>query len=98
MGNAVKVAVVVVNYNAGNHLEKCLSNLMEQTYTPEKIIVVDNASSDCSAVGIKEKFSEIDWVLLDEYIGFAAANNLAVGKVEDCQWVAFLNPDAFASA
>ena len=47
---------------------------------------------------LKEKFSEIDWVLLDENIGFAAANNLAVQKLEDCPWVAFLNPDAFAHA
>ena len=36
MGNPVKVAVVVVNYNAGNHLENCLSRLRDQTLQPFK--------------------------------------------------------------
>ena len=66
MGNSVKVAVVVVNYNAGHHLDNCLARLRDQTRLPEKIIVVDNASSDGSATDLKEKFSAIDWVLLDE--------------------------------
>ena len=55
MSDPVKVAVVVVNYNAGHHLEKCLSRLRDQTRLPEKIIVVDNASSDGSAKNLKGK-------------------------------------------
>jgi GT2 family glycosyltransferase len=33
---------------------------------------------------------------LQENTGFAAANNLAVQRAADCEWVALLNPDAFA--
>ena len=92
-----QAAVIVVNWNSGHDLEKCLDALKNQTRLPKQIIVVDNASSDDSLVGIEEKFSHIELIRLDANTGFAHANNLGVKKVKDCAWVAFLNPDAFAA-
>jgi len=93
-----QVAVIVVNWNSGNDLAKCLAALNNQTRPPREIIVVDNASTDDSLCGIEEKFAEVDLIRLDDNTGFSHANNLGVKKVRACDWIAFLNPDAFASS
>jgi GT2 family glycosyltransferase len=92
-----QAAVIVVNWNSGKDLEKCLDALKNQALLPKQIIVVDNASSDDSLAGIEEKFPHVELTRLGENTGFARANNLGVKKVRDCDWVAFLNPDAFAA-
>lgn len=43
-----RVSVVIPNYNCGIYLDKCLRNLVEQTYTNLEIIVCDDASTDQS--------------------------------------------------
>lgn len=98
MNHDVKPAVIVVNWNSGTDLLKCLSALRDQTLQPARIVVVDNASTDGSAADLEKRFPEVEIVSLDKNIGFAAANNLAVDSVAECDWIAFLNPDAFARA
>jgi GT2 family glycosyltransferase len=40
------LAVVVVNFNAGNHLQRCLRSVLESSGdAPVDVVVVDNASS-----------------------------------------------------
>lgn len=90
-----QAAVIVVNWNSGKDLEKCLTALKNQTLPPKQIIVVDNASSDDSLEGVEKKFPHVELIRQDENTGFARANNLGVKKVRDCDWIAFLNPDAF---
>ena len=97
MGEMVSVAVIIVNWNSGRDLEKCLAALKNQSRPPREIIVVDNASSDESLSGIKEKFPSVELIRLDDNTGFSHANNLGVKKVKACDWIAFLNPDAFAA-
>ena len=96
MIGSVKTSVIVVNFNGKEFLDRCLGSLRCQTFPHFKTIVVDNASDDGSASDIAEKFPGIEVIQLKKNIGFAAANNLAVQRAEDCHWVALLNPDAFA--
>jgi GT2 family glycosyltransferase len=91
------IAVVVINWNSGAYLHKCLQSLKNQTLKPARIIVVDNASTDESLEGLEEKFLNYEFIKLETNTGFAFANNFAVEKADDCDWIAFLNPDAFAS-
>ena len=97
MPSLLKIAVVVVNWNTGDYLKKCLQCLKAQTLNPTRVIVVDNASTDGSAEGLEEGFEEFEIIRLKENTGFAFANNLAVKMAENCDWIAFLNPDAFAA-
>ena len=41
------------------------------------------------------QFPGVDLIALDRNVGFAAANNIGAASVADCDWLAFLNPDAF---
>ena len=92
-----KVAAVVVNWNGGENLHRCIDSLLGQTRRPARIIVVDNASDDGSLNGLASLAGAIEIVRLDSNTGFAAANNIAIEKASDCEWVALLNPDAFAA-
>ena len=91
-----KIAVVIVNWNSGQYLAKCLQNLKNQTLPPDRVLIVDNFSGDGSMDGLKQKFCDWEFIFLERNTGFASANNLAVNQVTDCEWIAFLNPDAFA--
>ncbi len=89
------VAVIIVNFNSGDLLGECLRHLRAQTRHPERVIVVDNASSDSSADWLESEYPEAEWIRSNRNRGFAAANNLAVRWAGEVEWLALLNPDAF---
>ncbi|MBI5937515.1 MAG: glycosyltransferase family 2 protein [Betaproteobacteria bacterium] len=89
------VAVIVVNYNSGELLRRCLAALTRQTYPSFRVIVVDNASSDDSLKGVGESFPDTQILRQSANLGFAAGNNAGIAAVGDCKWIACLNPDAF---
>jgi GT2 family glycosyltransferase len=93
---ADRVAVVVVNANAGEYLLRTLESLARQTVAPVRTIVVDNASTDGSADAVRERFPGVELIALDRNVGFAAGNNAGFRHAADCDWFALLNPDAFA--
>ena len=96
MKPSIKVAVVIVNWNSGAYLVDCLLSLKGQTLLPDRVLIVDNASTDGSMEGLEQRFPDLEFIHLKKNTGFAAANNLAVHQAADCDWIAFLNPDAFA--
>jgi len=96
MPSSKSIAVVIVNWNAGHYLRKCLQSLKAQTLKPVRVLIVDNASIDDSMTGLDEEFENYEFIRLETNKGFAFANNFAVKKVDDCNWIAFLNPDALA--
>lgn len=87
--------VIVVNWNAGSYLRKCLHAVLNQSIPIEKIIVVDNASTDASLLEAEDVLPHVQLIRLPHNAGFAAGNNIAVKAAEGCEWIAFLNPDAF---
>ncbi|QPJ62183.1 MAG: glycosyltransferase family 2 protein [Candidatus Nitronauta litoralis] len=90
------VAVIIVNYNAGKHLTRCLEALGRQTRKPDRILLIDNASTDSSLDGITASWPDVEIFIQEKNTGFAAANNFGIAKADNCEWVALLNPDAFA--
>lgn len=85
-----------MNWNSGSLLGRCLDCLGRQTFPPRRIVVVDNASVDDSIDQAKERHPHVQIIRLDFNAGFAHANNVAARAVPDCEWIALLNPDAFA--
>lgn len=88
-------AVIIVNYNGGELLLRCLASLALQSYQAFRTIVVDNASTDGSLDGIRSASSDVQIVRLSENMGFAAGCNAGIEAAGDCEWIACLNPDAF---
>lgn len=91
-----KITIIIVNWNGAPFLERCLSSLMAQTVAPAEIILVDNASTDDS-LEIARRFPSVRLLAQEQNTGFARGNNLAIEAASpDSEWVALLNPDAFA--
>lgn len=90
------IAVVIVNYNGGDYLSRCLESVQQQTLKPRRILVMDNASSDGSALACAARFPEVEFHHMGANLGFAVANNRAAALCDDCRWLALLNPDAYA--
>ena len=91
--NAASVTVVIVNWNSGAMLCRCLEFLSAQTRPPKEVLVVDNASSDGSANCVSG-FPNCRLIESGANLGFAAGNNLAFRECHT-EFVALLNPDAF---
>jgi GT2 family glycosyltransferase len=91
----VTQCVIVVNWNSGPYLRKCLHAVLHQSVPIEKIIVVDNASTDASLLETEDLLPHVQLIQLPHNAGFAAGNNIAVKAAEGCEWIAFLNVDAF---
>lgn len=86
--------MIVVSYNSGFHLQRCIDALEAQTFTDWEAVVWDNASAD-DAIHRLEVGPGIRTVAHDENLGFAAGNNRAT-ELSRSEFIAFLNPDAFA--
>lgn len=89
------VAVVIVNYNGGAMLGRCLAALALQTRAPSRTIVVDNASTDGSVDDIAMRHPGVVVVRAGSNLGFAAGNNLGIAHADQAEWIALLNPDAY---
>jgi GT2 family glycosyltransferase len=90
-----RIAVVLIDVDEGELLEKTLPLLERQTRPPDEIVVVDNAATDGSPQWIRERYPRARMVSLSRRAGFAEANNRGVAAARDCDWVALLNADAF---
>ena len=93
------VTVIIINWNAGSLLRNCLEHLRRQTLQPAQVIVVDNASTDQSLDLPQEllAWGALDIQRMGSNMGFAAGNNHALKQCTS-EFVALLNPDAFAAA
>jgi GT2 family glycosyltransferase len=92
-----RAAVVIVNFNGGEHLLRCLEAVTAQRRAPDAVIVIDNASGDGSLEAARERFPSLHFIVNDRNLGFAAANNQALRHCAQQQiaFAALLNPDAF---
>lgn len=86
------VSLIIVNYNAGDFLEACVSSALSQV---DDLIVVDNASTDVSLAQLEAAFPgdrKLKIVRNRENLGFAAACNIGVDNSAG-SYLFFLNPD-----
>jgi N-acetylglucosaminyl-diphospho-decaprenol L-rhamnosyltransferase len=86
------ISIVIVNWNSGRLLERCVASLLANAAGCQ-ILIVDNASTDSSLLFADKIPNDLTILRNDRNMGFAAASNLGwrAGKGD---YVLFLNPDA----
>jgi GT2 family glycosyltransferase len=88
------VSVVIVTFDSGRTLGRCLTALKAQTFASFEVILADNNSNDGAAQAAAAADPNIRLLTMGGNLGFAAANNRAAGSAHG-RWLALLNPDAY---
>ena len=89
--NKYKISVVIPTLNRINTLQRALDSVINQTYKPAEIIVVDNGSSDGTLEFLREQYPKIT-ILTENKIGVSSARNKGIKKSIN-QWIALLDSD-----
>lgn len=97
---ALKLSVIIVNYNVKYYLDQCIRSVLRAfvlMHTPAEIIVVDNHSADGSVDYLEKRYPQmlypmVRFVRSAHNLGFARANNIAIRQSRG-EYVLLLNPD-----
>ena len=92
MSPALRISVVIVNWNSKDDLSGCLAALAAQTDTDFATIVVDNGSTDGSVEMVRADFPGVFLIETGENLGFAEGANRGI-EAATTAWVATLNND-----
>jgi GT2 family glycosyltransferase len=89
-----RVGIVVLNYRGADDTIACVNSLRELT-VPASVVVVDNASADGSVERIAAEAPEVELVVNDRNLGFAAGNNAGIERAlaAGAEFVWVLNND-----
>jgi GT2 family glycosyltransferase len=91
------VSILIVAYQSGPTLIRCLEGLRSQIFRDFEIVMVDNASTDGAPQAAAAADSSIRLLEPGANLGFAAGNNLAARQARG-RWLVLLNPDAYPDA
>lgn len=75
------LGAVVVQYQAWPQVARTIEDLLAGTRCPDRILVVDNGSSDGSPAAIRESFPELDLIAAGHNGGAAAGMNIGAGRL-----------------
>ncbi len=87
------VSVIIVSWNAKEHLQNCLRSLNDPGCRyKQEVIVVDNASTDGTVDLVEEQFPEVTLIKNSGNLGFARANNIGI-RASSGGYVCLINSD-----
>jgi len=87
------LSIIIVNWNTRDLLFGCLESLFRTPPAREfEVIVIDNASTDGSALLVRRKFPQVKLFLNQSNKGFASASNQGLRKMRG-KLALLLNPD-----
>lgn len=88
-----KLSIIIVNYNVTKLLAACIQSIESYARTIDyEIIVIDNASTDTTWKALRLQFPKVQFISLEENIGFSKANNKAIENAKG-EYLLILNPD-----
>lgn len=99
----MSVCAIVVTYNRIKYLERCLQSLLRQTVPVEKIIVIDNCSTDLTVEVLHERwlprFGCIELLQLPENLGGAGGfyAGMQRGIESGCDYLWLMDDDGYPS-
>jgi len=89
------ISIIIPVFNLEEYLGEALDSVLNQTYQPIEILVIDDGSSDASRQIIEtyhRKFPRCIRYLFQENKGAAAARNRGI-ELANGEWIAFLDGD-----
>ena len=88
------ISFVIVNWNTRDLLLQCLKSIYETASEMTfEVWLVDNASADGSVSAVRKTYPKTHIIENKENLGFAAANNRALGKMRG-RYAVLINTDA----
>ena len=89
------VWAVVVTHNRREMLRECLAALASQERSPDRVLVVDNASSDGTAAMLREEYAEVDLLALPTNQGGAGGfhEGMKRAHAEGAEWMWLMDDD-----
>jgi GT2 family glycosyltransferase len=91
----IKTAIVILNWNGKDWLEKFLPTIIQHSDTAE-IIIADNGSTDDSLLFLSKNFPNIKVINNKENLGFAGGYNNALDRIH-AEYYVLLNSDVEVS-
>ncbi|MFX0126144.1 MAG: glycosyltransferase family 2 protein [Candidatus Hodarchaeota archaeon] len=93
MKDKIKISAIIPTYNRVKTIERCLDSVLNQTYKPYEIVIVDDSSKDDTANRVKKyKDSRIKYLVLEKRSGAQVARNRGIVEAKG-DWIAFLDSD-----
>lgn len=92
----VRASIIIVNYNAGEKLLRCLESVGRSLEGGIEVIVVDNASTDGNAERLGGR-RDVLFIRSETNLGFGAGCNLGASRARGKNLI-FLNPDTVVEA
>jgi GT2 family glycosyltransferase len=89
---SARIAVVILNFNTRQFLEKFLPSVCRSRYDNLEILVADNASKDDSVAFVRANYPQIRVIELQENHGFTGGYNRAL-KLVEADYYVLLNSD-----
>lgn len=91
-----KISIIVPVYNVEHYLRRCIDSLLEQTYRNIEILLIDDCSTDQSAVIANEyveKYPDVcRYIRHQENAGLSAARNTGMQEASG-EWLSFVDSD-----
>jgi GT2 family glycosyltransferase len=87
-----KVTVYIPCYNAERYLKDCLEAVLQQTYSPDEVLVIDDGSTDHTAEIASRYPDPVRVIQHQKNKGLAAARNTAVLNSRN-EWIASVDAD-----
>ncbi len=88
-----KVSVIIPTYNREKTILRAIKSVLAQTYTNLEVLVIDDGSTDGTAVLVKGiEDDRVKYVILEQNGGPSNARNVGVQMAEG-KWIAFQDSD-----
>lgn len=98
MASELTIGVIITLYNKEEYILRALSSVLCQTQLPEKIIIINDCSSDTSLEKVSTFLAKnnvsipVTIIDLEKNVGAAEARNIAIQKL-DTDYIMFLDAD-----
>ena len=91
MPDPIKISVIIPTFNRAFLVKRAIQSVLNQSFQPYEIIVIDDGSIDGTGELIKTEFPLIKYIW-QQNSGISHARNLGIQKSQG-NWLAFLDSD-----